>query len=366
MSNGWNFIGQSTRDAFVRSSHARTFQLIRPERAGNVGGNPITAGSSYVSLSVARMRLKYGGVLWKDFYPMVHSFVELAREGANEVTVPFVSSSLFEDQRDTGRIIAQNFDLLRPTPYIGGNLNVAVGLFAAEERDYLKNLVDVLGSLSGLIGGTTISGALNILNPLKSGAEALLGMSDGLQMKIGIVNSFRPDAAPLRPGAFDEHQLVDGLYALVNVAEKENYGPWLSFENGVLTVEYKGGRHQEVDQDYLVLRIAQSDEMTEWARIPGLYEARKSILATVINDGMENDSYRKAWASFKSSLVQNADLLKTDRARIILSLQAEAESYAAKPPVGIHGEADEDTVLQNMLKNGPAVEEAKDISLESL
>ena len=138
---------------------------VQPEAAGGIGGNVLAPGLCYVRVSLAKMRLQFSGRLWKDFYPVAQSSIELSRENANRITVPFVvdPGTIANLAHDNGQVIeASNIDLLPTTPYIGGGINVALSLSSAVSKDYLQNALDLLTSLSSVVGGTTLTSAATV------------------------------------------------------------------------------------------------------------------------------------------------------------------------------------------------------------
>ena len=363
MASGWD----SIKEIFRRSSRSQTFDRIPPENAGDVGGLPLVANECYVEVKLSRMHLRYDGFLNKEYYPLAHSFVELAREGSDRVIVPCVAQpkqlSTAAGEGNEDLIVVQNIPLMGPTPYIGGAVSVAIGLCAAERRDYLDDLLGVLGSLSGIVGGTALTGALNVIAPLKEGAESLLRLSDKVQLRLGVINGFSPTTGG-RSG--DESALLDGYYAVIGVDERENNGPLLQFRNNQLLVEYKDSGIRPVTQDHLVFEIIQHDVLADWSRIPGLYAARQKVHDAAINKGLDSDAYRHAFGAFKLAIVASADLTAADRVIIVDAMAKQAEQFANYPPVDLHGPADPATVLAEMAALGLSLSEARKISPDSL
>jgi hypothetical protein len=364
-------IGKGLRD----QAQPRTFTMVKPENAGGVGGNPIEPHRCYVKVSIARMQLKDARFLHKVYYPIVHSFVELSRQGADRVTIPYVAgpaqlSDLAKGSEEV--VLAKNVDVCGPAPYIGGEINVAIGLCAAVAKDYLDNLLGVLGSLSGVVGGTALTSALNVIEPLKSSAESLLGRSDDVQLKVGLINTFSPTGvASADGGNTNQGQLLDGFYALVNVDEAEAYGPRLHFEDGQL-LRVDGDQRRPITEDHLVFQISQYDAMPDWSRFPALAAVRLAVLKAAATEGLEGDDYRKQFGAFKGAVLENADLVASDRVIIIRGLEEEAKAYAGgpQPSASRRGPASTTPSLAEGLaataKRGPSVAEAWSIELASL
>jgi hypothetical protein len=346
--------------------------MIAAERAGNRGGSPIEPKKAYIQVRLRRMRLQYAGFLHKEFYPVVHSFIDLSRKGANRVTLPYVAGPGQLAELDKGEeqvIISQNVDLIGPTPYIGGTVNVAVGLCAAQAKDYLGNLVGVLGSLSTVLGTNPLTSVLTIVEPLKGAAESFLGLDGQVQIKIGRSNGFAEPKKSRRAASTDgdESVLTDGLYALVNVPEKDGWGPHLHWADGELRIAFNDGTVRPVENDYLVFEITQSPEMPDWNRLPDLNKKAENVLTVAAKDGIESDGYHEAFAALKVAVIESADLIDSDRVRIIRGTQKQAKDLAEGVParrgLGVRGRRG--TALARAVTAGPSIEEARSIKPEA-
>ena len=365
------------RNVFQRPTNERTFAMIAPERAGNRGGTPIEPKKAYVQFRLRRMRLRYAGFLHKEFYPVVHSFVEVSRKGANRVTVPYVAGPGQLSELDKGEeqvILTQNVDLIGPTPYIGGTVNLAVGLCAAQAKDYLSNLVGVMGSLSDVLGTNPLTSVLAIVEPLKGAAESFLGLDGQVQLKIGTTNGFAEPRGDARDNAgdntnSDESVLVDGLYALVAVPEKDGWGPWFQWAGGELRVQFNNGKVTPVEHDYLVFEITQSPEMPDWSRLPDLNKKAETVQTVAAKDGLDADSYREAFAALKVAVIESADLIDSDRVRIIRGTEKQAKDLSdrlGEPPDGLGLRGEKATALGRAVDAGPSIEMARTLKPESL
>lgn len=345
-----------TLDKGLRSASVqRTFGMIKPSRADGFGGTEITPNEAYVTVAVTRMQLTYGRELFKEYYPVVHSFIEMDREGSDSPIVPFVAGpgQLAELTRSNeSRIVFGNIPVLGPTPYIGGDLKLAAALCAVESKDYLDNLLGVLGSISGIVGGTALSTALTFIEPLKAGAEKLLGMSDDVEVKVGLVHNFGQGSTEIPGGGTGGSALVDGYFAVVNVDEKLDWGRWLHLIGGRLHVEYKDGAILPVEQDHAVIKISQNPTLPQWSRIKGLDELRKSVLGAALDDGLKSDDYREALGAFKKAVIANGDLVRSDRVAIVRGIEKEAADYATDPPVELQVAEDEDVALARTAELG--------------
>ncbi|KQM81301.1 hypothetical protein ASE68_16070 [Agromyces sp. Leaf222] len=310
----------------------------------------------YLSISIVRMQLRYAGILWRDFVPVAHSFVELSREGENKVTIPFVAGkSKLSDEGIAKTLVVRNIDVLGPTPYIGGTVNVAVGLFASVANDYFDNLVGVLESFSDALGGKALSESLNLIEPLKDGAESLLGIGD-LRPIVGVQNGF-DSADETGLGA-----LTTGFYAVVNVDESENFGDWLHFRDEQLMAEYKDGTVRPVEFDYVVFRIEATSDMPDYRRFPTLNRLKSKVLeAAVADPKLRSKAYREALAAFDLAVFEDADLVGAHRVQIREGIRAEVKQIVSLDAPAKIAEVIDGTVEKSIAlsaKHGPSWDRA--------
>jgi len=367
---------------FHPTTMVRTFAMVAPEHAGGIGGRPVRPREAYVQVRMKLMRLQYDGFVTKRFYPVVHSFVDMSRKGAGRLTVPYVAGPGQLAELDTGQqqvIVSKNVDLIGPTPYIGGTVNVALGLCAAEAKDYLDNLVGVMGSISSVIGTNPLTAVLPMIEPLKGAAEAFLGLDGQVQLKLGVTNGFAeapasapaPDQAAPAPAPapnLDGSNLFDGIYAVVGVDENQGWGPWLHWENGQLRVEMSGVGVQPVTLDHIVFELTQASEMPDWERMPDLNARAEAVMTIAARDGVDASGYRDAFAALKIAVIESPDLIDSDRVRIVRGVEARAKQLALGTPApdGALGLQGAGPALARAVRSGPSVEDARLINPDSL
>lgn len=106
--------------------------------------------------------------------------------------------------------------------------------------------------------------------------------------------------------------------------------------------------------------------MPHWSRISGLNDSRKTVLDAAISSGTASDDYKEQLAAFKRLIVANADLVRTDRVRIIRGLEAEAASIVSgNAPVELHSSEDADDALARTAALGSSLEESRATPLDS-
>jgi hypothetical protein len=164
---------------------------------------PFAAVDDYVVLRLAEMYLKTTRVLWKESYPLVHSFVgygdPAAPRSIASIAGPGQLKELGTDNLD--RLIGLAYRLAGPLVYDGQDIELLAGLYAVPAKDGAKVLIDTLAQLSGLV--PALKQATDVANIVKGGVEGLLGIG-GTRLTLGIHAAFRALGAgagrPARPG----------------------------------------------------------------------------------------------------------------------------------------------------------------------
>jgi len=152
--------------------------------------SPFVVSDDYVVLRLAEMYLKTTRVLWKESYPLVHSFVgygdPAAPRSVAAIAGPGQLKELGTDNLD--RLIGLAYRLAGPTVYDGQDIELLAGLYSVPAADGAKVLIDTLAQLSGLV--PALKQATDVANIVKGGVEGLLGIS-GTRLTLGIHDVLR-------------------------------------------------------------------------------------------------------------------------------------------------------------------------------
>jgi hypothetical protein len=302
----------------------------------------LVAGASYLTITVARMQLEYSRLGWATYYPAVQSYVELSRYGANEITIPSIAGPeqlASEGARSASLVLVRDVPVLTATPYLGGPVRVAIGLFATKSNDYMNNLLSILESVSGVIGGASLTAALDVIEPLKAGVEALFGLNEDVALQVGVETSFEPVAT--------------GYYAIVDAPGLTSF----RYRDGKLYSVNPDKGLTEVTQDHVVFKIGKVEHMDQWAKIPGLYAAQQKVIEAASSvKGLGSDEYRDHLGAFKVAVSGNADLVDRDRHDIIAGLIETAKRYAeGNAPVTTHAAKEPEEALQELAEVGRGI-----------
>ena len=295
---------------WVRDDHVVTSDL-RPVRAATDFVN----GDDYVVLRLAEMYLRVTRVLWKEFYPLVHSFVAYGDTAAPRsvaaIAGPGQLKELGTDNLD--RLIGLAYRLAGPLVYDGQDIELLAGLYAVPAKDGAKVLIDTLSQLSGLV--PTLKQATDVANIVKGGIEGLLGIS-GTRLTLGIHDVLRATGAARRAP-----RPRPGFLVAINA-------PAASVSPQQLWI--KGGRLFEGPTPVAAQPFASHDMMlfelhrgpsraSSWATMPQL--APHAVEFGVLLKGDDavaglKAKLNKAYVSFETDLEALDDLNKPDKTAI--------------------------------------------------
>jgi hypothetical protein len=202
-------------------------------RIGNVeGGQPseLKPGEHYLSISVDTTWITDVRKAWNRYYGVVHGHVVIPHpRGQNETVLVASPSSLKNvDPKHLDRVILGKTPLVRKQPYLGGVVQLEVGLISVKGDDLAVPFLNLIESLSK----APAAAPLALLKPVKVGIDSLMGLgSEVATLEIGTSRALDPpqpgrylliratreelDLPTIRFNA-DENRLVDGSGATVD------------------------------------------------------------------------------------------------------------------------------------------------------
>jgi len=273
---------------------------------------PFDPGNSYVRLKLVQMFLGDERVWYQKRAPVVHALLRfLHQEGYYEMPVVLGPTRLEDMQnQQLQRVIALNQTILGPVPYLGGDFEVFLALFAAKTQDYARTFLDLLGSISEVVPVSGLSIARGVLGPLQKGLEGILGLGD-IELRLGIRDTFsRP-----KGGGHIGNPLRCGYWVLIAKEEKDLRPEelWIT-ERGVC--RGVGGKPGELlaGCDYLVFLVERL-EIRDWRELPFLNISWLRV-EKAIETGDEA-AIDRAFNLFKWTLLGTGDLIPTDRFKVL-------------------------------------------------
>jgi hypothetical protein len=266
---------------------------------GQVAGNSelppidqhaLKPGEDYVYIQLEALRIPHVREGWSKYYPAVHCFGTVQAFLGDEVDFSvFTGPANLEALGPSGldHVIFGQQDLLGPVPYWGGPLGLEIGLYAIKDEDLAKPFLGILGDLSKQLGGTMLSTAASLVEPLKQGIEVITGQN-AEHIQVGYDAYARP--------------LGTGYYAAI-AAEGLDLTQLQLTPNGLV----HDGRPLEEDA-YFAFSVTTPDINSRWGKLPGLAEAW-----TQVRKAAKVSDLDQAWRAFRLLLVTSDDLIPRQR-----------------------------------------------------
>lgn len=267
---------------------------------------------AYVMISLAEMFLKRTRVLWREFYPVVHSFITYGNPQAPQTVGTVAGPGQLKDlgTANLDKVIPLAFPLAGPIVYDGQNIEALLGLYAVPAKDGAAILINTLSQLSSIV--PQLAAATQVAGVLKTGTEQMLGI-DGTLLKLGLHNSFFPVTGGqgfiARPG----------FAVAVSKPANEVDPKKLWVVSGRLVVGDNPVSAQAPDDfDYMLIQFyAGPPRVNIWGTIPSLAEH-----TTAFENALKADAAGRraaidlAFHVFENALDKSRDLTKSDKAAV--------------------------------------------------
>ena len=200
-------------------------------------------------------------------------------------------------------VIDLNKVIVGSVVYSGSPIEILLALFSVESKDYAGKFLNLLGSLSDMVGGgSELKLALQIINPLKEGVEGLIGLGK-MEPKIGL-----HDIIGFNKGNF--------YGVVIDTPQDSNLETKLWVDGGRLFYEDSGKRNIYDKNDYFLFSFEWLDEREDWKSL--------ASVMSVYNEALEKTGSQdetSAFNNFKAVVIRSEDLTLPDKARIIQYLK---------------------------------------------
>lgn len=292
--------------------NAKASQLYwQPLDASHVSGLPapqsFTAGQSYFEIRLIEMYLASARKLWRELYPMLHSYIDYGAFEQNSIAGPGQLPQLGDTNLD--RVGSLNQLLMGPIPFDGEEITLLAGLYAMPGHDAVKALIDALSALASFSPGIYAQ-TLPLASIVTTGIESLLGL-DQATLQLGVRDSFSDGLQPFTSGYF---MAIGAPAANVDPAQLWLVnGRLLKGSNAISAAPYS-------DHDYMVIAIERIDARDDWQSLPEI-AAFLPKFTNVMGDELFSVDEKRArlaalWSPFLQVLDDSPNLTDPDRARI--------------------------------------------------
>ncbi|WP_143168802.1 hypothetical protein [Amycolatopsis australiensis] len=202
--------------------------------------------------------------------------------------------------------------LAGPVPYLGGPLDMEIGLFAIKEKDLAEPYLNFLQSVGELAGVSFVAPALSLIRPLKDGVNALIGTRDSV-LEVGAVRTFTP--------------VRTGVFAVLATTFAALAGRRCVLSDDVLC--WRDGS-PVTDVAHVVFSIEASTTRADWARLPEVGSVYAALMSAARADRLQ--AAKKLLAQFERTVLLSPDLIESDAETIIAAAKRKIER--AMPAAG--------------------------------
>lgn len=308
----FNKVVDNVKDVFVQQGQHLFWKRFPADQTyPTYREEPIEKDEAYFLLRMKEMYLKRTRILWRKTHPMLRGYVKYGSKEEVSVTGPGQLKELGETNPE--RVTNLNHRLAGPTPYMGDDVTVLVGLYAVPGQDATKALIDTVGQLAAL-GGVALDQALAVTGIVKSGVEAIVGMNE-TSLSLGVEDTFYTKGNPFRSG------LYLGVSAPSTDVKLNEL--WLKTGNLLKGRDPNVGKPYE-DYDYMVLEVERRTSREDWPGLPKIVDFNDQF-AAVMRDAALDVKGKEArlaalWPQFQQALSECPYLITPDRTQIEVSV----------------------------------------------
>lgn len=286
----------------------------------------LVSNKCYLSVMARSLRIVSSRIGFNRFYGAVQSYSRLPSMSGKyvEFTAITTPSSLRDvAKKDLGNFALGAHRLLGPVPYMGGDLELEIGLFAIKSQDMIRPFLEILEEISKAAGVGAFSVASPFIGPLKKGLDLLTQGSVDCELEIGLAATFDRPA----PGRYFVARLDRKLHDAIEYSIDSQYR--LITQDG----------SPVVDVPYLVFSIHCDPVRDDWFMIPEVSVAYQG-LNQAVKEGQSFKSITSHKEHFRRILFASPDILP-DHAeqiarwvadRINLAVGSEKTSATGKHP----------------------------------
>lgn len=223
---------------------------------------PFKANEAYFEIRIAEQFLKDKREYWNEYNPLTVVLTEFIYNKKRD-SFPFVvGPSLLNgigQLEGNERIRYKNVRVVGPTPYIGDDITLFLGLFRVKTKDWAKQALGLLETVAGVFDSTKLTSYVNISGPLTDGIESFFDMGDQMQFRLGQRNSYAD------PRTNPTNSFVPGYYVIIRSDQTSINSSkfWIKDEQ-----LYFGDNENTLinysDNDYLLYKIVKSDTRNDY------------------------------------------------------------------------------------------------------
>jgi|ERR1700761_64759 len=255
----------------------------------------ITAYKRYVSVLLRRLCIADSRVGFSRFYGAVEFYGRIPHLSGQPAEFASVTSpGKLHDvtKRDLDNFALGTQRLLGPVPYVGGDLDIEIGLFAIKSQDLLQPYLDLLGELSRSAGLAYFAVTAPYVAAIQTGAAALMRPEGSSSLEIGTMVTF-------------DH-VEEGTYFAARLnPDDQDLASFSVDDRGYLC---DGKQRRITGVPYLVFSVTQTGVRDDWHQIPAIAVAYGKLMSAV-RDQRSNNEVASYFEHFRRVVLTDPDLL---------------------------------------------------------
>jgi hypothetical protein len=293
---------------------------------GRIGSEKaILPHKRYLSVMLRQLRIVNARVGFNRFYGAVEFYGRLPHMSGTPAEFASVTSpSKLRDihRRDLGNFVFSNQRLLGPVPYVGGDLEIEIGLFTIKSQDLLMPYLELLSELSDAAGLAFCSVAAPYISAIKNGTVALMRPEGSSALEIGASVTFNP--------------AQEGVYFAARIDSTDHDLSKFGIDDNNRLLDEQG--HSLARVPYLIFSVTQSAVRDDWYHIPAIAGAYNKLAGAV----REQKSYKEVasyFEHFRRIVLTDPDILSGHAPQIVAWTESKlaAAQGATKTSRHAHG-----------------------------
>ncbi len=273
---------------------------------------------NYFEIRITEQFLKNHREYWNEFNPLTVIRSEFIYAGKHQ-SFPFIVGPEIlkglEQIQGQENVRYKNTRVSGPTPYQGDQLALFVGLFRMKTKDWARQALGLLESVTKAFDSTKLSSYLSIANPVMDGIESFLDMEDQMQFRLGYRNEFED------PETSSNNQLRSGYYLMIRNkdASIDTKNFWIK-ENQLFTGNHKDHLKPYTDNDYIIYEIAHLDVRNDYTTFD-FHAKWKEIQDLIWKTSNKNETI-EIYQHMIHLIWANSDLIDSHRKKLQLYYRA--------------------------------------------
>jgi hypothetical protein len=255
------------------------------------------------------------------FYGTVHSYIRLAHrsDGTAEFNVITTPAGLKNvDAAGIDRVVQLNQRLLGPVPYVGGDLEIELGLFSVPSGNLAGPYLELIQTLSETAGVAYVSAALPFAEPIVQGMKLLTHSQGAVSLEIGFSTTMPVPSlgycvairAPKDAIQVDQLKVDPSDFRLIDATRAISRYP------------------------YIVVEVQAGTQRSDWFKIPELSAAYKAVQAEY--RAGRQQGVEEALATFRRVALTCNDLHEAD-ARQLVDKVGQTYARTGAPAAAVRG-----------------------------